>query len=90
MNKLFSTARNLRFATDGEKVIPLIEAVLTTKCRQLSFLGTSVGQTDVLETVRIEMTDEAARTLAADLIDWAEEAEEIAGRIAVTTKEEQS
>ena len=81
MRQLVCDARNIShvIATtdDGEKkIVTNIEAVLTVQTRQREFLGPAIIQRDALETIRFEMSVEAAAVLREDIGKWIETAKE--------------
>jgi len=81
MRQLVCIARNLSHAIattdDGEKqIVTTIEAVLTVQTRQREFLGPAIIQRDSLETIRFEMSIEAAESFREDIDKWIASAKE--------------
>ena len=76
MRQLASDARNIRHCVAGDmedgspKVITLIEAVITVMTKEMSFSGTGMVQVEKLETLRFEMSINAAKQLRDDIDKW--------------------
>ena len=79
MNILLGVSRNLRYAlveAGGKNTLePEIEAVLTTYEQREEFIGADVVKVARTNMMRFTMTPDAARKFAANLVDWADEAE---------------
>jgi len=81
MRQLALDARNIIHAiatTDGgdKQIVTTIEAVLTVQTRQREFLGPAIINRDSLETIRFEMSIEAAEVLRDDIDKWIASAKE--------------
>jgi hypothetical protein len=89
MEHLICTARNLRFSIDDEGgVVAEIEAVLTLSGRSIPNVGAGLTSVEKTTTVRFQMCPNTARTVAANLVSWADEADELESRITVEKKKE--
>ena len=84
MEQLCVTARNISHIVDGDEVVSLVEAILTVHCKWHKPDG---PQTEY-KTYRIWMNPAAARLLAENLADWADEAEAEANRLTLKSKPE--
>ena len=87
MKQLSTTARNIRHTVHEDRIITEIEVVLGLTERAARIQGTDVFMSEEMETVRFAMTTGGAHQLAKQLIEFATEAEEEAGRLTVEEKE---
>ena len=89
MQHLLATARNHRLSYDDteNQFEPEIELVLTLHDRELAFVGAGLVNVDRVETVRIGMSPDSARRLAASLTEWAHEAQSLMKHTTPITEE---
>ena len=89
MKHLLATSRNQRLAYDDteSQFEPEIELVLTLHDRELAFVGAGLVNVDRVETVRIGMSPDSARKLAASLMEWAAEANSLMKHTTPITEE---
>jgi hypothetical protein len=88
MQHLLGTGRNIRqfYNHETDALEPEIEMVLTVYERTARFVGASITQTEECSMVRVGMTPKAARLLANNLKEWADEADDIEARTDLTPK----
>lgn len=79
MDRLFATARNIRFLwfeIDGEMtLVPEIEAVLTSSGKTQQWIGGDLVNTEKTSTCRFTMSLESARLFVKSMEAWIEDAE---------------
>ena len=83
MDSLVAMARNIRHSIVDDCAEPSIELVLTTMERHSRIVGSQLLSVEECETIRFIVSPDGARKLAANLEEWADQAEFEAERITV-------
>jgi hypothetical protein len=87
MKQLITTARNIRHLIHDGKTAPEIEVIIGLSERVAAMHGSDVTLLEACETVRFALVPEAARKVAATLIEYADEAEAESELLMVETKQ---
>lgn len=95
MKEVLSTARNITLAVDGDRVLPLVEAVITVTEPHFRADGSgAIERYRVPETLRFSTTPDRMRSIATSLNHWADEADAaaekaVAGELELPEKEDE-
>ncbi len=93
MKEVLSTARNITLAVNGDRILPIVEAVITVTEPHFRADGSgAVERYRVPETLRFASAPDGLRLIAKDLELWADEADEaaekaVAGEMKLPEKE---
>lgn len=84
MKELHAVARNIRmFYVEGEGLVPELEVVLTLSEINRDFVGGTCQSVRKLDTIRMAMSPKAARQVAKNLNEWADETEKVKAEFVV-------